>query len=126
MQNINSLKIILGGKDMKVLKKGKYKVRNWSLQVECTGESWNQKGKKPCHSILKLEDGDIVKREGSCTFEGDFIAYGFICPECKCFTEIDETKIPKEIKKYCPQVAAKGSDAYEKLTAKEKALSEDL
>lgn len=110
---------------MKVLEKGNYKMRDWSLQVECTGKDWSQKS-KPCHSILELEDGDIVKREYG-SINGDTqIAFGFICPECKCFTEIDEARIPNEVKKYCPQVAAKGSDAYEKLTEEEKELSKDL
>ncbi len=105
---------------MKVLEKENYKVRDWKLKVECTGNLWHNKN-KPCHSILELEDGDIVKREGL----GEF-SYGFICCECHCFTEIAPKLIPDEIKNYCLQVAAKGSDAYSKLSEEEKKLSEVL
>lgn len=111
---------------MKVLKKGNYKLQDWSLEVECTGNGWTNNN-RPCHSILELEDGDIVKRKYQrygCNYPST--SYGFICSECHCFTEIDESLIPKEIKKYCPQVAAKGSDYYSELTDEEKKLSEVL
>jgi len=59
------------------------------------------------------------------TYWGE-VYYGFICPKCHCFTQIDEKEIPKEVKDFCLQVAARGSDAYEKLTKEEKKLSEVL
>lgn len=102
---------------MKMLEKGNYKVKNWSIKAECTGLHWRQK-RKPCHSIYELEDGDIVKRDCD-----DEFSYGFICEECHCFTEIPEKDIPDEIKTWAPQVAAKGSDAYSNLTDEEKKLS---
>ena len=111
---------------MKVLKKGNYKLQDWSLEVECTGKGWHNDN-RPCHSILKLEDGDIVKRKYQGYGEScPSTYYGFICNECHCFTEIDESLIPDEIKRYCPQVAGKGSDYYSELTDEEKKLSEVL
>lgn len=83
------------------------------------------------NSILELEDGDIVKRKYMDQYYNglrswDEFAYGFICTECHAFTEIDEKLIPDEIKKYCPQVAAKDSKAYQQLTEQEKELSKFL
>lgn len=133
MRRSNSLTSFLktnGGEKMKVLEKGNYKVRNWKLKAECTGEEWKNKN-KPCHSILELEDGDIVKRKYTDRSYHGFrdwvgVAYGFICCECHAFTEIDEKLVPDEIKEYCPQVATKDSSEYEKLTEREKELSKFL
>lgn len=106
---------------MEMTKEGNYKLEEWSLKdVECTGEGWGQKH-RPCHSQFTLYDGDIVKRESL----GNMY-YGFICDKCHIFTELDEDLIPDEIKKFCPQVAAPGSDAYSKLSPEEKELSKYL
>ncbi len=105
---------------MERLEKGNYKLPNWSMEARCTGNGWGQK-KKTCYGKWKLEDGDILKRVTSET-----TYYGFICPDCHCFTELDSEKIPLEVREYCPQVAARGSDHYEKLTDEEKKLSEVL
>lgn len=110
---------------MKVIKKGDGKI-NWSLEVECTGKGWTNKNKS-CNSSLNVEDGDIVKRSyrryGD---ESSSIAYGFICPICNVFTEVDEKILPKEIMEYCKSVAAKGSDSYSEIDDEEKKLSEVL
>lgn len=105
---------------MERLEKGNYKLPDWSLEARCTGECWEQK-QKPCYGNFKLVDGDIVKRIS----RGE-TCYGFICPDCNCFTEINEKQIPYDVRKWCPQVAAKGSDYYSKLTEEEKKLSEVL
>lgn len=39
---------------MKVLEKENYKIKDWKLEVECTGKDWEQK-QKPCHSLLELK-----------------------------------------------------------------------
>ncbi len=105
---------------MFLIEKGNYKLPDWSMEARCTGAGCGQKH-KPCYSKWKLEDGDIVKRK----FGGE-ICYGFICPDCHCFTILDETELPDNVKAYCLQVAAKGSKEYEELTEKEKILSEGL
>lgn len=105
---------------MERLEEGNYQLPDWSLDVRCSGKSWGQK-QRPCYGKFRLVDGDIVKR--ACMGE---MCYGFICPDCHCFTEIDEKQIPEEVRDYCLQVAAKGSDYYEKLTEEEKKLSEVL
>lgn len=105
---------------MVMKEEGNYKLPAWSLDVRCTGKGWEQKH-KPCYGMMTLEDGDVLKRI-SC----EEVYYGCICPECKCFTEIPEKLIPREVKKYAPQVAAPGSDQYKDLTKEEKELSKYL
>ena len=63
---------------MKIKKQGDYKMKNWSLEVECTGGNGWLNPKRPCHSTLELYDGDIVKRK---YFNRSLSGtdYGFIC-----------------------------------------------
>ncbi len=112
----------------KILEEGDYKFPDWSMEVRCMSTAdWlglRRKPKKPCYSKIELEDGDIVKRGNSET-----IYYGFICPKCKCFTELSEEevkKIPENVKYYALQVACPGSDQWDKLSDEEKKLSENL
>lgn len=112
---------------MKLKKKGNYVDPNWVLEdVMCTGKGWDQNGKKTCYSIWDLDSEDIVKREYTDVFKSTSFAYGFICSECHCFTEIDENLIPEQVKHNCIQVAAKGSDKYKRLSHAEKKRSEYL
>ena len=114
---------------MQVLKQGDYKLKDWSLEVECTGKGYNNK-KKPCHSTLKLEDGDIVrlncKESDGLGINKYWCVWGFICCECHCFTEVPSELIPDEIRQHCLTVATKGSEEYSDLSEKEKELSENL
>lgn len=106
---------------MQVKEQGDYKMPDWKLEVRCTGRDWEQK-QKPCYSLLVVEDGDIVKR----SYYEDEIAYGCICPVCKCFTEIPEKDIPYNVRKFAPRVVSRGSDGYSELSDEEKKLSENL
>ena len=109
---------------MQILKEGVSP--NWSLEIQCTGHGWQNKN-KPCFSVLKLNTDDIVKRSyRRYPSVSSSMSYGFICPKCHCFTEINEFLIPQFIKNNCLQVAAKGSDYYSKLSDEEKKLSEVL
>ena len=114
---------------MQVLKKGDYKLKDWSLEVECTGIGYDNK-RKPCHSIIKLEDGDIVrfhrqKNLGFGTYKY-WLSYGFICCNCRCFTEVSGDLIPREIRDYSPNIAQKYQKEYSDLSEEEKKLSEYL
>ena len=109
---------------MKVLKKGNGVDQNWSLKVTCTGKGWLNK-LNPCYSELELNNKDVVARNHM-TY-GDVSPttyYGFFCPVCHCFTEVDEKLIPASVKQNCMQVAKKGSNEYEKLTVEEQKLSD--
>ena len=90
---------------MEIIKKGD---TNWSLEVVCTGEGWNNFEKTPCFSILKLNKEDIYKRSYHQYEKGTKHTYGFICPVCHCFTEIDKSQISEYIKATCLSVAKKG------------------
>ena len=113
---------------MKLKKKGTYVDPNWSLEdVMCTGKGWEQNGKKPCYSVWDLDSADILIRKH--TAYGDSYPttyYGFICPECHCFTELDANLLPHDIRKNCKMVAMKGSDEYFRLSEEEQKLSDFL
>lgn len=82
---------------MKIIKQ-KSPFEDWNLEVVCTGKSWNQNGKIPCGSFLELDSNDIFKREWSKYPDRKGISYGFVCPVCNCFTEIEDNDIPKHLK----------------------------
>lgn len=112
----------------KLKKKGNYVDPNWILEdVTCTGKGWDQNGKKPCYSIWDLDSGVILSREYT-RYGEDYPTkyYGFFCPECHCFTELNEKLIPHDVKKNCKMVAMPGSDAYNRLSEEEKRLSDLL
>lgn len=95
---------------MQILERGSKKLRDWSLETECTGSGFDNTN-KPCHSTLKLEDGDIImlhreKSIGNGVFKY-WRSYGFICCECHCFTEIPESLIPSEVRESCLEVDEK-------------------
>ena len=114
---------------MEVIKKGDYKLRDWFMEVECNGLGyWNKR--KPCHSILKLEDGDIlyldcIEHHGPGVTQY-YHQYGFICCECNCFTEVSTEQIPQEVLEYATKIATKCSQEYKDLTDEGKAWSEYL
>ena len=114
---------------MEVLKKGNYKLKEWFLEVDCTGEGHKNKN-KPCFSTLKVEDGDIVlldyEQSGSPGVVYTSHCYGFICCECNCFTKIPAEQIPEVVRDYCTKIAPKSSLDYSILTEEGKALSEYL
>lgn len=108
---------------MEIIKKGN---SCWSLEVKCTGNGWNNLEKDPCFSILKLNKEDIYKRSYHQYEKGKQQTYGFICPVCHCFTEIDRNLIPAYTKVTCLNVAKKGSIYWDDLTDEEKKISEVL
>lgn len=71
---------------------------DWKLEVECTGKNWNQDNKIPCGSWLEINANDLIKREWSKYPDYGGIDYGFICPVCQCFTEIDQQNISDNLK----------------------------
>jgi len=90
---------------MKVIEQGNYK-SDWKMQVKCTAKGWGQnRGRKPCYSLLEVEDGDVLERYYSGDIAGmdSGIYYGFICPVCKCFTELPYKEIPNHVREYAPK-----------------------
>lgn len=83
---------------MKITKENK-PFEDWNLEVVCTGKSWNQGGKVPCGSVLEIDKNDLLKRKWSKYPDYSGINYGFNCPVCQCFTEIDENNLPEDLKR---------------------------
>ena len=83
---------------MKELEK-KSQLETWTMEVECTGSG----NDRPCGRYWKVNSQDIVKRYARVMDECDIDVYGFICPECHCFTEIRYNLIPRVIINRCSQ-----------------------
>ena len=91
---------------------------SWSMKVTCTGFECSD---YPCFSELLITKDDIVR-----LYTGS-AHYGFICPICYQFTEIDNNLLPFSVKAHAPRIAEKGP-LYERLKEdcmhKHKPLSE--
>ena len=85
------------GEIMKVIYERK-PFEDWSLEVNCTGKNWEQGDKVPCGSTLEIITEDLLKRRWFKYPNEEGINYGFICPICGCFTEIDEKYLEKFLK----------------------------
>lgn len=83
---------------MRKIANGNDNPNKWTMQATCTGAGWSQKGRGPCYSLFELDGRDIYKRShtdyGGCTDT----YYGFICPDCGCFTEIPKEKLPSGVR----------------------------
>ncbi len=110
---------------MEIIKKGDYTNPSWSIEVVCTANGWSNHN-KPCYSTLKLNSKDVYRRFYYKDGKDRKHSYGFICPVCHCFTEIDKKMIPESIKRHCLEVAAKSSGDWIFLTEEEKKISEVL
>lgn len=82
---------------MKVIKERK-PLEDWNLEVLCSGKNWNQNGKIPCGSTLEIDVNDLIKRKWSKYPDNNGVDYGFICPVCQCFTEIDNKNLSEHLK----------------------------
>jgi hypothetical protein len=73
---------------MKIIQERK-PFEDWKLEVNCTGGNWYQDGNVPCSSTLEIEACDLTKRTWSKYPDDSGVDYGFVCPICGCFTNID-------------------------------------
>lgn len=69
----------------------------WTKEVKCTGKGWSQDA-YPCGAILELDEADIIKRVHARYGQEPGTDYGFICPQCGCFTEMEPSDIPHYIR----------------------------
>lgn len=78
----------------KILKKPHENPKIWKIEETCTGKNWIQKkGSYPCFHLIEVMACDIR----SITYNGDTY-YGFDCPLCCCFTELNKDEIPDYVK----------------------------
>ena len=65
----------------------------FSIQVSCTGHGWDQGVRTPCGRLWEITATDILKREHKDYAGCSDSYYGFVCPKCGCFTEIESSKL---------------------------------
>ena len=70
---------------------------DWELEVDCTGGEWRD-DKVPCGSTSSINATDLVRRKWCKYPDDNGVDYGFICPKCGCFTNIDEKNLTKDLK----------------------------
>ena len=85
---------------MDIIKKGD---SSWKMEVQCTGYVCSD---YPCFSELIVEKEDIV------LLHEFHSAYGFICPICHQFTEIDRNLLPYSVKANAIRIAEKYGSYY--------------
>lgn len=78
---------------MKVLALGKENPNLWTTQESCTGKGWAQ-DTKPCGALLEVSELDIISRKHKDMSGETDIYFGFKCPICGCFTELNPLNIP--------------------------------
>lgn len=83
---------------MKIIHK-RISLKNWKLEVDCTGGGWGQGDRVPCLSTLELNKDDLVKRTWNKYPDDHGVDYGFICPVCGCFTDMKEEDILSDLRK---------------------------
>ena len=98
---------------MDIIKKGD---SSWSMKVTCTGYQCSD---YPCFSEL------IVKKEDIVFLRNFYNPYGFICPNCHQFTEIDKNLLPYSVQANAIRIAEKYGTFYDSYLGELKApLSE--
>ena len=66
----------------------------FKMQATCDGRGWNQNGRRPCLALWEITANDIRMRKHT-DYSGETDSYyGFVCPDCGCFTELDPREIP--------------------------------
>jgi len=71
---------------------------NWTLEIKCTGGNWRQDKKVPCGSLLEINANDLIKRAWFKYPDDGGTDYGFICPICGCFSEINKNLLTEHLK----------------------------
>ena len=83
---------------MRKLAKANQNKNMFRMKATCDGNGWNQNGKTPCYQLWEITALDIKYRSHTDISGVTDIYYGFVCPECGCFTELDEQNIPSTVK----------------------------
>lgn len=70
----------------------------FKMKATCSGKGWIQEGKNPCYRLWEIDATDVLKRVSS-NIDGYLdVYYGFVCPKCGCFTELEASEIPDYVK----------------------------
>lgn len=82
----------------RVLKEAAENDKLWRAEETCTGRGWAQDGTRPCGRLIEVLATDIVCRTHTDLCGDKDRYYGFICPGCGSFTEMDKSKIPSDVR----------------------------
>lgn len=77
----------------------------WEISIECNGagNDNSQIGRIPCGKIINAKSEDIIITYRK-FWDGEKLDYFSVkCPHCGSITDIDERKLPQEIKNYAYQ-----------------------
>lgn len=88
---------------MRKLADGKNNPEIWKTKATCSGAGWNQEGRTPCYSLWEVTALDIRSRRHTDYGGGTETYYGFVCPECGCFTELNSKDIPYDVRSKAPE-----------------------
>ena len=83
---------------MKLIAEAKDNQSLFKMEATCSGKGWNQDGKKPCFRLWEINASDIKSRKHTDISGETDVYYGFVCPTCGCFTELENKEIPMEVK----------------------------
>jgi len=83
---------------MKKLADAKDNPNIFKIEQTCTGKGWDQGHRTPCFALWEISAVDIFKRKYTDMAGDTEITYGFLCPECGCFTELNAADLPREVK----------------------------
>lgn len=78
---------------MKLIAEADQNPELFSIKISCTGARWNQDNRTPCGRLWELNATDILKRNYTDYAGGSETYYGFVCPKCGCFTEIQSSEL---------------------------------
>lgn len=70
----------------------------FKMKATCTGAGWDQGNRCPCYSLWEVTAKDIQRRTHTDYGGNTDTYYGFTCPDCGCFTELDKDDIPFDIR----------------------------
>ena len=70
----------------------------FKIKATCDGNGWDQGQRRPCYSLWEVDENDIQTRLHTDYGGTTDTYYGFTCPDCGCFTELDEKEIPPNVK----------------------------
>jgi len=87
---------------MKKLASVKNNPNIFKMKATCSGRGWDQNGKVPCYALWEITAADVRKRTHTDMSGVTDVYYGFVCPDCGCFTELDTNKIPSEVRNSAP------------------------
>jgi hypothetical protein len=88
------VKLIERSREMKKLQTGSNNPKLWKVSATCSSNMWRPNpGQKPCGALWEVNNLDLVARTSTDISGSSDVSYGFICPDCGCFTELTREEL---------------------------------